>query len=466
MCLAAGCLKAGPDYQQPETTAPPAFRQPAGTALVRTPAQVERWWRVFEDPLLSGLIKEAAAGNLDLAEAVARVEEARARVAVAGGRLWPAAQGDASVSSQRASENGAGLGGGVTETTYSLSGTASWELDLFGRVRRQVEAAVADYQASRFDQQGVRVALYSRVATTYLALRTVQARLASALQNISSQREVLRLTQTRFDNGLATALDVAQAQSVLASSQAAVPALRADLVRNLRSLELLLGRPPGALDAELLAPAPIPVPPASVAVGLPARLLNRRPDVHQAERNLAAATARVGVATAELYPRFSLAGTLGLAATEPGRLFNASSHFFSLGPSVTWSLFAGGALRAQVRAAEAITRQALAAYRRTVLNALHEAETAMADYQASLRQVAALKRTVKAASRTLQLAIGLYRDGLQDFQSVLDAQRSLFDFDNQLALAQGQASANLVQLYQALGGGWSPAAPARDRSQP
>ena len=452
-----GCLKVGPDYQPPKTQVPAAWKESSDPALVKRQVEIVQWWTVFKDPQLTALIKRADAGNLDLKVAVARVKEAKAQLGVVLGQELPALSAPASALRQQASHKDL-THTGLIGNNVSLGLETSWEIDLFGRVRRSVEAAQADYQASQEDRTGVMVSLYSQVAQTYLVVRTLQARIAATSENIESQKGVLKLTESRFKWGLATDLDVSQAQMILGSSQAQLPPLKSDLSQSLNTLALLLGLPPSSLGAELSQRRRIPIPPAKVAVGVPADLLRQRPDIRRAERQLAAATARIGVATADLYPRFSLIGSLGTAATTGGDLFSSGSGFFSIGPTMSWNLFAGGSIRSQIKVQDARTEQALLNYEKTVLTALKESEDAMVAFQQEkLRQVS-LRATVVASRRALKLALRLYKEGLQDFQPVLDAQRNLFDYDNQLAASRGQAAINLVNIYQALGGGWDPAA--------
>ncbi len=451
----AGCIKVGPDYQPPQVEVPEQWRLPSGAEVVPTEADIRNWWEVFHDPVLTSLINQAAARNLDLKVAVARVKEARARLWVVRGELMPTIDMEGSATRQLASENTTPPGG-LTYDTYSGSVGASWEIDLFGRIHRSVEAAQADYQATQEERTGVMVALYAQVAESYLQVRTFQARLAAAEKNIASQKEVLALTRSRFKYGLATALDVSQAETVLANSQAELPPLRTGLNQAINTVALLLARHPGEVEKELTQVRPIPTPPARVAVGVPADVLRQRPDVRGAERQLAAATARIGVATADLYPSFSLTGVIGLAAAETSSLFSAGSRFYSFGPSFRWNLFAGERIRNQIKVQDALTEQALLRYEQTVLTALSEVDNALSSFYQQRRRVEALSRAVTATSRTLELAIRLYKEGLRDFQGVLDAQRSLFEVDNQLAQAKGELAINLVKLYQALGGGWRP----------
>jgi multidrug efflux system outer membrane protein len=449
-----GCL-VGPDYTPPEVKVPGKWRLPDSALLVPGEADIRTWWDVFQDPMLTEFINEAASSNLDLKVAVARVKEARARVGVARGELLPAVDGSGSATRNRGSQNDA-TPGGVTYDSYKGSLDASWEIDLFGRIRRSVEAAQADYQSSQEDRVGVMVSLYAEMATNYLNVRTTQSRLAASKKNIESQKEVLELTQVRFKNGLATGLDVSQAEQVLASSEAELPPLYNNLNQSINAVALLLAKPPGAVEDRLATAKPIPIPPDKVAVGVPLDIMRQRPDVRSAERQLAAATARIGQATADLYPSFSLTGSLGLAAMDSGDVFKAGSRFYSFGPSFNWNLFAGGAIRAQIKVQDALTEQALLTYEQTVLTALNEVDNAATAFFQQTRRVEALRRSVKAARRTLELSLKLYKEGLKDFQSVLDAQRSLFDADNSLAQARGELASGLVTLYKALGGGWRP----------
>lgn len=453
----AGCITVGPDYQPPKPELPQQWRLPSHPAVARGEAQVTNWWQVFDDPILTELINLAAQRNLDYQTAVAVALEYRHRLAAAKGEYWPSLDGSASAVNQRSSENTATPSTGATTTAYTLSADAAWEIDLFGGVRRGVESSLATYQSAEEARLDALVSVYASVATAYLQVRTLQTRLAVAQSNIDSQQEVLRLTKARFDNGLATGLDVAQAQTVLASSQAELPPLRQQLAETYNSLSLLLAQPPGAVRSIIGGAAPIPAPPRTVTAGVPADIIRQRPDVRQAERELAASSAEIGVATARLYPSLTLGGTLGLASSNTANLFNAASHFFTIGPTLSWNIFAGGALRSQIKAAEAVFQQKLLAYQLAVLTALHEVDDALTAYTESLRQVRALNNTVKASSKSLKLALSLYKEGLSDFQSVLDAQRSLFSYDDSLAQAQGQTLAYLVQFYKALGGGWSPA---------
>lgn len=448
------CATVGPDYVRPKSDIPSAWHSVPDPAVVPGKAMVRDWWTVFEDPMLTQLVHEAAQSNLDLKAAVARVDEARARLGVATGKRVPQVDAQGSVIRQRSSENA--LSNFGTETFYSSGIAASWEIDLFGRIRRSVEAATAEFQASEEDRTDVLITLYAEVARTYMNIRAYQARLAAAEGNIKSQKQVLELTRSRFKHGLTTDLDVAQAERVLASSEAEVPPLRIELSRAVNTMAVLLGRPPGNLYKELSVVGPIPLPPAKATVGVPVDLLRQRPDIRRAERQLAAQTARIGLATADLYPSLSLTGSFGYESIDTSDLFNAGSRVFTFGPSLRWNIFDGSRIRNQIKVQDALTEQALLSYEQTVLNALNEVENALVAYLEQRIRFKALKRSVIASQRSVKLSTNLYKEGLVDFQNVLDAQRDLFNFENQLAAARGNSAANFIQLYKALGGGWDP----------
>jgi len=451
--IVTGCAAVGPDYLPPAAKLPEQWQTASDPAVVTGLEAVQDWWTVFNDPLLTRLIAEGSAGNLDLKTAVARIKEARARIGVAAGVFYPQVDVVGEFARQRSSEN-ALVGIGVEANRVAVGLDSSWELDLFGRIRRSVEAATATYQATLEDRRDVQVSLFAEIARTYLLIRALQARLAATEGNIQSQRQILSLTQTRFKYGLAADLDVAQAEDVLANSEAQVPILRSALVQAINTMAVLLGLQPGAVHDELAPVKSIPMPPAELTVGLPVDLLRQRPDIRRAEREIAAQTARIGIATADLYPTFSLFGTIGVEATDFGDLFKSGSQFYSVGPSVRWNIFAGGRIRSQIKVEDARTEQAVLQYEQTVLNALNEAENAMTAYLEERNRMEALERSVAAARRTLTLAVQLYKDGLRDFQNVLDAERNVFNVENQLAESHGNIAINLVGIYRALGGGW------------
>ena len=461
VALAASCT-VGPDYVAPETPeqVPAEFSSFEDPAFLPGEADLVHWWSVFGDEQLDGLIARASEGNLDLAIAVSRVSEARARLGFSKAGRAPQVGFGAGV--QQASSFQTGF---ESRTVSSVGADVSWELDVFGRVSREVESGTADYEASEEDRRDVQVSLYAEVARTYLAIRALQAQLQAAQNNIDSQQRIVTLTNARADAGLSSELDVTQSEGVLAASESEVPGLRINLSREVNTLGVLLGLNPTSLHDELAAPKPIPVPPVQVTVGVPGDLLRQRPDIRAAERRLAAQTARVGVATADLYPRFGINASLGLQQIGGG-IFNAASRAFALGPSMRWNVFDGGRVRSQIKVEDARVDQALLLYERAVLNAIEEVETAMTTFTEQRVRVEAVERAAAAARKALALATSLYKDGLIGFQEVLDSQRQLFRQESTVATARGQASQALVLLYRALGGGWDPAEveqpPAKD----
>lgn len=449
----AGCT-VGPDYHAPEPEMPAQWQE-RSSGVAETPADLAHWWTLLGDPMLDELIREAVGGNLTLREAVARVDESRARYQVARASLFPFLDANASATRNKVSQNGPFFGGDEY-SDFTVGVAASWEIDVFGRVRRSVESATAREEATEEDRRDVLIVLTADVAQSYVALRTLQQRLAVARANLASQEEIFRLTETRFELGLSSGLDVAQASQVLASTRTIIPPLELAFTEEINRLSVLLGQQPGSLRDRFAASAPIPHPPDPIAVGLPVNLLRQRPDIRRAERDLAAATARIGVAVGDLYPRFTLLGNIGLDATKVENLFEGNSRTFGVGPQMVWNLFDTGRLRAVVHAEEAVTAQALARYELQLLVALQEVENALAAYGRTREERGAVADAVAASSTALELATLLYKDGVVDFQNVLDAQRTLLDFEERLAVTDGNVVRSVVRLYLALGGGWNP----------
>ena len=460
VALVVGCITVGPDYEQPEVAVPDAWHTDAVAGLEVGAAPLERWWSVLDDPDLDDLIARAKVANLDLRTAVWRVEEARALRGVAAGAAYPQVDAVGSASRSEPSDNGV-LGdlapdGFEAGNLFEVGVGASWELDVFGRIRRTVESADAALEADIEAYRDVLVSLLSEVASAYVDLRTTQERLRLARNNVNIQNNTLSLTQDRFRVGLVSGLDVAQAEAILASTEALIPQLRTQRELAMNRLAVLLGAVPGSLHDELLEPRPIPHEPEQATVGLPADLLRQRPDVRRAERSLAAQTARIGIATADLYPSFSLTGYLGLEAVDGSDLFGSDSTTWSFGLPVRWAIFSGGRIRSQIRAEEARTEQALVAYEQAVLRALEEVENSLYAYGEELSRRDHLRDTVDATERSLDLVMTQYRSGLTNFQNVLDTQRSLLNRQDELAASEGQVTQNLIAVYRALGGGWDP----------
>jgi len=459
--LLQACTAVGPDYQAPQTQLPDLWHQDLTRGLKDGKVDLREWWTKLQDPMLNNLISRAGAGNLDLKQAVARILEARANVGIAAGAELPQVGAGAQIETGRVSE---GVAGNVTNpprkqssTLYSTGLDATWELDLWGRISRQVESADAGLQASVEDYRDVLVSLYAEVAQRYVDVRTAQARIKALLENVESQKKTLRLVQDRLRAELASDLEVAQAELNLATTESQVPLVRQDLAAAVHRLGVLLGERPTALYAELRDPKLIPQPPKEVLVGLPTELLRQRPDVRAAERRLAAQTAQIGVATADLYPRFSLTGFFAFENFGVSDVFKWQNRAYGLGPTMQWNVFDGGRIRSNIQAQDAITEQLLTSYEQTVLDALQEVEDAMAFYIQENDREDALYRSVVAAAKSVELVQTLYVTGLTDFQNVQDQERRKSEQDDQYAQSQGAVTKFLIEIYRSLGGGWTPA---------
>jgi len=458
--LIVGC-SVGPDYQAPMSVIPGAWIEGVNVQIDAQPAELARWWVEFNDPLLDSLIERAAKSNLDIALAEARLREARALLGVTAAGAWPTVDVSDSYERIRTSENAfaagrvAPQGGGNLEQNLFRTGfDSSWEIDLFGATRRRVEAAQAGVDAAVEDRRAVLVTLLGDVAKNYIDLRGLQRRLAVAQANLRAQQETARLTKIRFDAGLANDLDAAQAEGLAQQTAAQIPALESALKQTAYRLDLLLGRQPGALATELTLDAPIPALPPTAHVGLPAELLRRRPDVRRAERQLAAVTAEVGAATADLYPKFSLTGAFGLQSISASDWFTGRSRFWSIGPTISWPIFDAGRIRANIEVRNAQQEQALRNYEKSVLTALGDVESDLVNYAKEQSRYHSLLEATAANRRAFELANELYRQGLVAFLNVLDAERTRYVTENDLAQSEANMASNLVVLYKALGGGW------------
>ena len=470
-----GCT-VGPDYAPPTTAMPDHFGEYLSASEATTrPAtmpstqavsgQVERWWENFRDPQLNNLIERAVQSNLDLKAAEARIRQARAQYGVMLANEFPlvTARGSATRSrgstgvGSRSSSSSAFTPTAHPNNLYQAAFDASWEIDVFGGVRRGVEAAEHDIEAAVEDRHNVLLTLISEVARDYVDYRGFARQIEIAKENVAAQEETLAVTRRQFEAGLKTAteLDVARAQALVFSTQSQIPALETSLRQTAHAIAILLGKEPNALTQELGASRPIPsaVIPV-VPIGLPSDLLRRRPDIRRAERQLAAATARIGVATADLFPKFSLTGSLGLESSKFKDIANYGSHFWSIGPSVSWPVLDFGKIRANIRVQNALQEQAMTAYESAVLIALGEVEDTLVAYGREQVRRQDLSNSVGANRRAVSLARQRYDAGLTDFLSVLDAERSLYAAQDQLIQSDRLVSTNLVALYKALGGGW------------
>ena len=490
-----GCA-VGPDYEPPQTTLAAGFAEPgySTTRPTTVPSQtvggtspIVQWWTTFHDPQLNKLIDRAVASNLDLKLATARVREARAQRSAAFAGLFPQVNLGVDYTHSRISDNGVtsqfgggggggaggGAAGGATGTQPGANGSAaipggmleefdlyqagfdaSYELDFFGKTRRGVRAANAAVQATVEGRRDTLVTLLGEVARNYVELRGYQRQYALAIENLNSQRETLTLTRQRQATGLTSSLDVARAEAQVATTAAQVPTLQSQVSQTIHRLSTLLGAQPAALAETLGNPAPIPPVPDLVPVGLPSDLLRNRPDIRQAERNLAAATENIGVAVADLFPSVTLNASIGFQSVRPGNVFEYASRYYSVGPQLNLPIFDAGRRWAQIQVRNAQQQQALFQYEQAVLGALRDVEDALVAYDKQQVRRGSLADAADANRRAVDLSRELYTQGLSDFTTVLDAERSLFAAQDSLAQSETQVSATLVTLYKALGGGW------------
>lgn len=487
----AGCA-VGPDYKKPDVWSPPQWNNPAvknqsdvdrslsdsrqgkdESQLVAAPME-SRWWRLFNDAELNHLIDRVATQNLDVQMASARIEESRASLAVTGSAQYPSLNGAALYSrtqpsskfAQRASRSIAGpevpTSQRMPEWNVLYYGVdAMWEADLWGRVRRDVESGEAGLQQSEEERRGVLIAQMAEVARDYLALRGYQTQLRIVMENQSVAQEQVNLTQARYNGGLTTDLDVENARSQLENTQSQIPQLQQQIRSLINALGLLLGAPPQALAGELNTPHAVPPLPPQVPVGLPSALAERRPDIRESDAKLHEATANVGEAMAEFYPRIILNGNLGFQALSFRDLGFWDASTWNIGPIITIPFFQGGKLRGQLKLAEATQKEAALSYRKTVLNAWKEIDDAMDAYVKEQKRHERLNNTVEANKAALALAHEQYRHGTQTFLNVLDAQRRVLASELDLSNSTTTLSTNLVRLYNALGGGWETSYPLK-----
>jgi outer membrane protein, multidrug efflux system len=478
----AGCT-VGPDFVAPKADLPPAWRADAATApgVAIGTGLLPDWWSSFGDPTLTALIERAAPANPDLQVAALRIAEARAQADIAAAARLPQVDANAGFTRQRISETtattsllagaGAAASGGSSITPAGgvqggfaglpnpfnqsqVGFDASWEVDLFGRIRRSVEAARADTVAAVEDRHDALVALDAEVARAYIDLRGAQRRREVLEENLRTQQDALELTRQRRDAGVGNDLDVANAGAQASSTEAQRPVVASRIAQDINQLSFLLGEPPGALRSQLDAAAPVPPVPPQVPIGMPAELVRRRPDIRAAEARLHGATARIGVAVADLFPRLTLNASAGLQAEHVNDLGEWASRFFALGPSLELPIFNGGARRATVRLQDVRAREAAVAYARVVLVALHDVDNALAAYGDEQRRAAALEAAATRSHDALGLARQRFTGGVSSFLDVLDAERNLQQAELAWTDSTTAVSIDLVALYKALGGGW------------
>jgi len=466
LCLAlflllSGCM-VGPDYVSPPTKTALNWLEAADQRLKRTAANGQNWWKTFNDPILNQLINRAYLENLSIRVAGVRVLEARAQLGIAIGNFYPQNQQlTGSLNkvhlSQRASQAAFSRIFDFTQTQLGL--TASWEIDFWGKFRRAIESADANFEAAIADYDNALVSLTADVAHSYITIRTLEKRLIIAQQNVDTQKENLNIAEIRYNGGTTSERDVEQARTVLANTQASIPTLNIALRQQQNALSILLGLPPHDISQLLVGTAQIPAPPAQVAVGIPAELLRRRPDVRHAELQATAQSASIGVTKAALYPALSLTGTFGLLSSDVGSfalgdIFLWKSRTANFGPSLQWNIFNYGQITNQVRVQDARLQELLVNYQNTVLTAQKEVEDNLVAFLRSQERAVFLGKSTTAAQHSLDLAIVQYREGITDFTTVLTAQQSLLNEQDNLASTLGDISNNLVGVYRALGGGW------------
>ncbi len=465
LALLGGC-SVGPNYRPPSLAvlnAPERFVAPSPAATPET--DLAMWWTRFDDPALSALVDRALARNRDIDAAVARLRQARAGVRAAVGAQLPTlgVSGSANRSVGRGSDSfvdpttGTVFDSGGDTTVFRAGLDAAWETDLFGGLRRSTEAARADAAGSEASLHNAQLSVAAEVGLNYVDARLAQARLKIARDNLASQDETLQIVGWRVQAGLVGSLDLEQARQLRAQTAATIPTLENSYTTALNRLSVLTGDAPGAVDAALRRPAPIPLPPVSVGAGIPAEVIQRRPDIAAAERSFAAEVARIGVATAELYPALRLSGSIDGSDQSVGGVFGQSIG--SLVAAISAPIFEGGQIRARIEGQRAAADAALAAYRSAVLTALEEVENALRGITAAEQRERALVVADEASRNATLLARLQYRSGLIDFQTLLDAERSLLSSQDSRASARAARATATVQLYKALGGGWQ-AAPA------
>jgi NodT family efflux transporter outer membrane factor (OMF) lipoprotein len=505
----AGCT-VGPPYHSPKPSAAQRFAET--NSLVNTNEPVAEWWKTFNDPELDHLIDLALTGNYDLQIADARISQSRFQRNIAAADLFPtadangsyvhsrgsknvvlpfgaassgsgASKSDASrVATKKAAESGGqqsgsaasapvpelganplnnppspfGQGGlpGATTDLYQVGFDASWEIDVFGGKRKSVQAAAFDAAAALESRRDAQVRLAAETARDYLELRAAQERLRIARSNLRTQNDVVYLIRSKANAQLATEFDVTRAEAVAAGTAASIPPLEAACRRWIHAISTLSGKEPNDLSSELTEPRPIPSNPPEVPIGLPSELIKRRADIRMAERRIAAANARIGVATADLFPKFALVGAAGLDSSSPGTLFNWQSRYFLISPQVAWRIFDAGRILSNIKLQKALENEATLQYQSTLLKAFQEVEDALVTYAAEDSRRNQLNIEFSKSREALDLSRQRYNEGLEDFLTVLDSERTLLEAEDELAQSQASMSSDLISLYKALGGGW------------
>jgi outer membrane protein, multidrug efflux system len=467
--LLLGACTVGPDYSRPTAPVPRAYSEPHSAAVLGD-TELGSWWKSFGDEELDRLINRAIAQNLDVETAAAKIRQARAEERAAGAAALPKVSTSASVTRQRISEHaipvppggggngGGGAGGfglpGSEFTTWRAGFDASWEVDLFGKTRRSVEAARARTGAAIWNRRDVQVSTAAEVASSYLELRRLQQEIALARNDVERQERSQHLVRARVRGGLVTGQDLEQQSSELGTARAAIPPLQAEADVQIHKIAILTGAPPEALLTDLASERALPLAPPEVPAGLPSDLLRRRPDIRAAERNLAASTADIGVATADLYPSFSLSAAPALVSTALASLIEWGSRSFTAGASLDWPIFNGGRTRANIEVRNAQQEEALIAYRKTILRALQDVEDALVKIDDDRKGIGELEGALGSSRRAEAIARERYTGGLVTLSDVLDAQAKRITLEKKVVETRSAEALDTVALYKALGGGW------------
>lgn len=459
--LGAGGCAVGPDYHPSPPPVPAAWISTPSNGLTDVAGASADWWTSFNDPELDSLIQRAVRSNPDLKVSEAHLRQARAMRDLSAADFWPTADASGSFARAKQSQNQPLIGAlplpknfPFEYSVYQTGFDASWEIDIFGAKRREHEAATADWEGAIESRNDAIVSLLAEVARTYVEMRGGQQRLDIARRNLKLQQEALDLMRARRQTGVASDLDVTRATALLAGVRASIPPIETGVRQSMYGMAVLLGVMPGDLMAELLPLRPVPSVPPEVPIGLPSDLLVRRADVRKAERQLAAETARIGVAKSDWFPKLSLTGDAGLESVSLGKWFERSSEFWSLGPTLQWRALDFGRVRAEVQAQTAVQQAALATYEKTVLNSMQEAENAIVGYAQEQNRHRALADEVAQDRSSLDMANGLFAEGRTSYLDVLDAERSLYGSEDELAVSDQAVSVDVIALYKALGGGW------------
>jgi len=453
--MLSGCKTVGPNYSPPDMQTPAAWQKDvAGTSTGKQSEQevLAKWWTTFNDPVLSGLMDRAVAGNLSLKQAINNVRQARIQRGISDADRFPSV--NATGSSGRSYSKDM-MGDFTGTNNLSLGLDASWELDIFGGVKRSLEASDAELQSTQESYRDALISLLAEVALDYIEVRSYQAQLKVAESNLKSQEETYNITKWRYQAGLTTALDVEEANSSLEQTRSGIPSLKSSLEQAKSSIAVLLGKEPGALDVDLDEYKPVPVVPNEIALGIPADLLRRRPDLRKAERDLAAQTAKIGVAEAKRYPTITLSGNIGLSALGLGDLFSTDSLSAGATSGISWPVYKAGSIMKNIDLQWAVQEQKLITYQAALLTALQDVEKALTAYSYDQIKRDSLLKASKSAEQAAEISREKYSSGLIDFQTVLSAERTQLSLQDSVAQSEAQVISDIISLYKALGGGWS-----------